>query len=185
MRLLTSAVQSPAFTASAPPSIVPCSLYAPSLSLYFACTLPPPTCCVTRAAIYSSRAMLPTFTSACPPPPTLSSAGSDRSDCFISSGVQFVSLKFMQPISSSSSFTKKNHFIFKDLPKNKNNNNGQNIVELFLSLLICFDPVIAIYCYSLFCLFLYFFFTNTTKPFQISLGSHEITEIQNKKNLEV
>lgn len=41
---LTSAVQNPHFTASAPLSIAPCSLYAPSLSLYFA-TWPPTLSC--------------------------------------------------------------------------------------------------------------------------------------------
>lgn len=59
---LTSAVQTPRFTASAPLSIVPCSLYAPSLSLYSASARPPPRC-VTATAIYSSRATLTTLIS--------------------------------------------------------------------------------------------------------------------------
>lgn len=43
--MLTSAVQTPHFTASAPRSIAPCSLYAPSLSFYPAATrTPPPPC---------------------------------------------------------------------------------------------------------------------------------------------
>ena len=61
---LTSAVQTPHFTASAPLSIAPCSLYAPSLSLYFACTLPPPRH-VTRTAIYTSRVTPETSLSLC------------------------------------------------------------------------------------------------------------------------
>lgn len=63
---LTSAVQTPHFTASAPLSIAPCSLYAPSLSLHFASTQPPPHC-VTKAAIYSSRVSLTTLISPCLP----------------------------------------------------------------------------------------------------------------------
>lgn len=62
---LTSAVQTPHFTASAPLSIAPCSLYAPSLSFYFASTQPPPYC-VARTAIYSSCVIL-TLISLCPP----------------------------------------------------------------------------------------------------------------------
>lgn len=59
---LTSAVQTPHFTASAPLSIAPCSLYAPSLSLYSASARPPPHC-VTATAIYSSWATLTTLIS--------------------------------------------------------------------------------------------------------------------------
>lgn len=63
---LTSAVQTPHFTASAPLSIAPCSLYAPSLFFYFASTRPPPRC-VARTAIYSSRATIKTLIFLCLP----------------------------------------------------------------------------------------------------------------------
>lgn len=66
--MLTSAVKTPHFTASAPFSIAPCSLYAPSLSLYFASTRPPPHC-VTRTASYSSWVTLTTRISLCRLPP--------------------------------------------------------------------------------------------------------------------
>lgn len=85
---LTSAVQTPHFTASAPLSIAPCSLYAPSLSFYFASIRPPPHC-VTRTAIYSSLVPLATLITLCLPsaffywPLVSQSACFDLSDWFL------------------------------------------------------------------------------------------------------
>lgn len=85
---LTSAVQTPHFTASAPLSIAPCSLYAPSLFFYFASTRPPPRC-VARTAIYSSRATIKTLIFLCLPEALLLAfcqlACFDLSDWFLDS----------------------------------------------------------------------------------------------------